>query len=124
MEALKNNQIEEQELFNAALFGLRKQGQPSMVVGGPAYRAPNGCKCAVGHILSDEEYNQDMESKVVARLVMNRQFPERLVPHVYLLQQLQDAHDCDYCERDVFEWEKAMQQIAKERGLVYAPVQQ
>jgi hypothetical protein len=86
---------------------------------GPAYRGLNGTKCAVGHILTDAEYNPFWESKVIARIAEIGQLPARLVPHRALLVQLQDAHDTEYCEQDRDEWEKAMEQIAKEHGLHY-----
>jgi len=55
------------------------------------YRGPKGRKCAIGHLISDDEYDEKMESSSV-NWYHFRRFeisPDRRA----LLAQLQDIHD-------------------------------
>ena len=59
-----------QEMFDTALEGLRKQGEPSMnTYGGCLFRGPFNNKCAVGMLILDEEYNPDMEHYSLDKVV-------------------------------------------------------
>lgn len=65
------------------------------------YRAPDGNKCAVGCMLTDAEYNPSMDDygpsfsngNDVYGIEQRDLLPERLVPFVDLLAELQNAHD-------------------------------
>ncbi len=78
-----------QEIFNQAYLGLKSQGfQKSMNTGvdgigiSCAYRGENGLKCAVGHLLQDEEYDSLYEGTSVDGLCrgtfVNEEFSEEL----------------------------------------------
>lgn len=76
-----------QELFDRAVQGILTQGCPSFLVeksygipsGGCAYRGVNGSKCAIGHLLTDEqikEYNikegsspEEFPSKLISEFI-------------------------------------------------------
>lgn len=55
------------------------------------YRGPKGRKCAVGHLISDDEYDEEMESSLIGshRFGKFKISPDRRA----LLAQLQDIHD-------------------------------
>ena len=51
-----------QEAFNKSVLGVVAQGRPSIENGFCLYRAPNGCKCALGHLIADEHYHPGLEN--------------------------------------------------------------
>jgi hypothetical protein len=51
-----------QELFDFAAEKLLVQGCKSFELGTCRYRGPNGTKCAIGHMVSDEKYHPTFES--------------------------------------------------------------
>lgn len=98
----------EQEIFDAAVNGLAKQGFERSVGthnnGACAYRGEFGMKCAIGHVLSDE----DLQTKNGSYEGTLRELPERAkhrlgievldtevldTPRFNFLCQLQMAHD-------------------------------
>jgi hypothetical protein len=95
-----------QEMFNKACLGVIKQGGPSVQTNPNteglmcSYLAPSGSKCAVGHLMTEEEL------KVMGRFKGAVQdlaegwadclpFPEWLVgdENLDFLSHLQDTHD-------------------------------
>ena len=85
-----------QDAFNAAFLGLRAQDfelsrRPD---GGCVYRGPRNLRCAVGHMIPDAVYIEDIEDCRAAHLVRN--FPQ-LASHLLLepdfLEELQTVHD-------------------------------
>ena len=84
-----------QELFNQVVTAIVKQGRSSHGISGCLYRSPSGLRCAVGHVLRDDEYTPDMEGKEAPNIL-----PERLVQFSDLLLGLQGAHDDNYDEPD------------------------
>lgn len=90
-------EITEQEIFNKVWLGMKSQDfQKSMhpIYGDLcAYRGEFVRKCAVGHLLSDEEYLPEMEGKSVEVLLEEGLLPERWIPWVRMLKLLQQAHD-------------------------------
>lgn len=53
-----------QDIFDAAYKGLASQGfkqSKSPNAGGCAYRGEDGLRCAVGHLIADENYNEGLE---------------------------------------------------------------
>lgn len=97
--------MEAQEIFDTVVRHLIKQGRPAMAPKVPTpndpskttcvYRAPGGLKCAYGVLLHDDEYRPffDLETMSVESLHNRGLLPSRHIPHVRLLQALQDAHD-------------------------------
>lgn len=69
--------MNKQELFQQSVTKLFNQGKPSIrndirnLDGGPAcaYRGGNGLKCAIGHLIPDENYDQKMEAKSIDALL-------------------------------------------------------
>ena len=127
-----------QEIFDKSVFGLRGQGGPSFVIDDRGdincrYRAPNGRKCAVGHVISDADYDGQFEGRVAAGL------PTQLVKYLggpHLIGDLQAAHDEEVvrvryqCKKaskpfDDSKWlrffEARAQVVAECHGLVYTP---
>lgn len=51
----------EQEAFDIALAGLRKQGKPSKNNYSCLYRGPDGTRCAVGFLMPDELYKPEYD---------------------------------------------------------------
>lgn len=92
--------LTKQEAFNLAYRGLKSQGFKSSTILGTiscVYRHPDGLKCAVGHIMTDEEYrpNFDEHSGVTAATVarlLNWQIVDEPF-QVDFLTRLQEVHD-------------------------------
>lgn len=61
--------------------------------GNCVYRTEDGRGCAVGCLLTDDEYDPVMEGSPVSALKGVGLLPDRLVPHILLLAQLQALHD-------------------------------
>ena len=55
------NYKDNKELALYILNRLKEQGKPSFSDGTCQYRAKDGCKCAVGHIIPDDYYLPEME---------------------------------------------------------------
>jgi hypothetical protein len=80
------------------------------------YRGPNGTKCAVGHLIPDEIYNDDMEGLNVKSLSGIDGVPEYFRDNKILkfLSDLQMLHD------DIDSWHnirKSLKKFAKNRKL-------
>lgn len=108
------NTLTEQEVFTQVVTHLLTQGKPAFdSTGQCAYRGTEGSMCAVGCIITDEEYNPGMEGQNVYDLLGDGLFPERLREHVVLLGKLQNIHDnCGY-----YSWPRLLEQLANERRL-------
>ena len=94
--------ISRAEVFNYVIDHLRRQGALSMT--GPsffsaacAYRGAGGAMCAVGALITDDEYNPEWENERVCDLLEKNLLPPalaaRLKPHEEMLQELQNFHD-------------------------------
>lgn len=81
-----------QAMFNKAVEGLASQGfkQAELPNGGCAYRAPNGAKCALGHLISDAEYKPAFEGHDVYTLESELPWIRRNADE---LDDLQFCHD-------------------------------
>src|SRR5215510_14994918 len=58
------------------------------------YRTPDGLKCAVGCLITDEEYRPDMEGKTILLLCELGWLHQRFLDHINFLCDLQRVHDC------------------------------
>lgn len=78
-----------QEIFNLVWDHLITKASPKSMEGDEClYRGPNGTKCAVGALVTDEE------CKHWGALGVRRvRLPARLQKHELLLLELQTAHD-------------------------------
>lgn len=63
-----------QEIFNKAYIGIRDQGFVRSVVGlhSCKYRGENGAKCAFGHLIPEEEYDEILEGHPAYYLLSNK----------------------------------------------------
>ena len=83
-----------QEIFDTVVQHLASMKEQAVYDDKCSYRTPTGERCAVGVLLSDDEVphlNGD-----VAQLHSRGVLPERLVPHIALLGNLQHVHDDDW----------------------------
>ena len=79
-----------QAVFDRAVAGLAAQKfQPSVNGSGCSYRGEGGRKCAVGHLIDDDEYLPSMEGKSAMDLLGG---PSSNPVHSFVAQ-LQRAHD-------------------------------
>jgi len=81
------------------------------------YRGKNGTKCAVGCLITDEEYKREMEGNDVTALNRLGLLPERLIPHLELLSEMQAVHDSFGTSR----WEFWFATITQRLNPVYTP---
>lgn len=111
-----------QEIFNAVAAHLLKQGKRALMVPGRdrcAYRAPDGCKCAVGRLIPDELYSPAFENWGVERVLNNSpELSELFLEDLNLLTALQSTHDCSFVE----EWPRVLRYTAERYGLSSAVV--
>lgn len=99
---MTEEKLSKQEIFNQAYLGLKAQGfKRSMQEGESelycAYRGENGMKCAVGHLLTDEEaagLGNGSVSFVRAQLPSRlRNAKDVFDDSLVFLSHLQNAHD-------------------------------
>lgn len=108
-----------QEAFTRVVLHLRRQGrQSSDGIAGCAYRSKDGLRCAIGVLITDEFYTEDMEGFCVADI---RETLCSALPGVNfdLLRDLQDAHDKPNEQDDALGiWEKEWHHIALKHDLI------
>lgn len=109
-----------QEVFDKVYAHLLTQNAKSTNGAGQCrYRGENNRSCAVGCLITDQEYQPSMDGEPFAdghRLDMtsvqylnaHKLLPERLVPHLPLLKSLQNIHDSD----DVNLWKDSLATFA------------
>lgn len=109
-----------QEVFDKVIKGLIEQGQKSFSQHKCFYRleTDNGClKCAVGLLIPDDEYDEKMETKVVAAIYefdsLSEETRELLETHLDLLGDMQYIHDF----REVEEWPISFKNLANQLDL-------
>jgi hypothetical protein len=119
-----------QELFDAVVAHLRKQGVKSLLTqeqslklfvppGTCAYLSFDGNKCAAGGLLLSEEYSPNLEGKnVLAVMDMVPSFKARIgYSNCNLLNDLRLVHD----RHEVGAWEYYFEKVAQEHHLTYTP---
>lgn len=84
-----------QEVFDTVVRHLHTQGKQAYDDGGCRYRTDDGLRCAVGCLISDEEYVLNMEGNTVALLLDEGLATPVMQEHYDLLRELQDVHDDD-----------------------------
>ena len=93
-----------QKFFEQAVKGLLAQGVasrghiPGYSKYNCMYRAPDGCKCAIGMCISDNAYNTIIETTTVMAVcvqdaLVNSGWTLGLVCNTQFLSDLQDCHD-------------------------------
>lgn len=123
--------MDNQTIFDAVINHLVKQGVQSRseeyVIGGAgkcAYRNGAGLSCAVGCLISDEDYRENMDSDDDTTIgdVLNNHphLPEYFYVHRDLLSDLQQLHDTfsEFSLNDDLFVEN-VEQIGKDHNLNY-----
>ena len=92
--------MDTQQILNFCVKKIVEQGGPSMDQSDSCrYRGPNGAKCAIGHLIGDDEYLPAFEGNTVLALSRNysdikfKNFDLTDCEVRILLVQLQEAHD-------------------------------
>lgn len=84
----------EQEIFDKVAVALIDQGKRSVSKSGACrYRGPNGLKCAIGILISDDMYRKDIEQTDVVDIIDKRVLPREYSKFIPFLDDLQSAHD-------------------------------
>ncbi len=107
---------ERDKLFCHIADAMLRQGRQSVDDNGMCvYRGPGGLRCAVGHLIADEEYSLAMEGLSVEALAKRSLPPKRLMPYESMLCRLQNIHDL--YDVDTFGW--MLEKLAFELGIDY-----
>jgi hypothetical protein len=96
-----------QAAFDTATAAIIKQGKRSVSYGGTCqYRGPDGMKCAVGHLMTDEQIARHHISNSATAFSFKIPLMQELIPGLNdqdeievarsFLAELQDAHDLAY----------------------------
>ena len=118
-----------QRIYEYALKHIRKQGKPAVISPGGTcvYRAEDGCVCAVGAMLTDEQIaTQGIRNDQAVSTAREKFSPligaDRTGKKMDLLVALQRAHDASSRAGDFLSvFEAKMQKVADEFGLKYGP---
>lgn len=116
-----------QEIFDTVAKHLFAQGKPALDdYGACVYRGENGMRCAVGCLITDEEYSLDMEYKS-AKTVVRDWGIEAIHPGSFdLAESLQKVHDYEKDDDGYTPWNdtgtmrNALRNVAVEYGLNYS----
>ncbi len=87
------------DVFNHVVEHLRKQGCQSLFSQKNmcAYRGDGGTMCAVGALITDEEYSPSMENNSISVLfekdLLHPDLKKRVEPNLKMLSELQVLHD-------------------------------
>lgn len=110
-----------QEIFNIVALHLFNQQAGSFDENYEhcLYRNDDGLKCAIGCLIPDEKYSEDMEGDSSENIpfftvedLLTFPFMEPYKGHSDLLNALQDAHDSCSCDPDEF-WDECKPQLIK-----------
>ncbi len=83
-----------QEIFDKSVRGIIEQGGPSVDERSACvYRGPGEKKCAIGHVIDDGDYCEELEGKNCGELFEFWGHDHPLYEHNHLLHELQSAHD-------------------------------
>lgn len=113
-----------QQIFDYVVDKLRKQNRKSMNIepgsdeGVCVYRSDDGCKCAAGHLIGDDEYTPKMEGMVffgVESVFENLFESPPSEEQNQLIGSLQSVHD----STEVSEWEEGFKTVSIRYGLTY-----
>ena len=94
--------MNKQQTFDKVCRAVLRQGEPSRSDYRCMYRGPRGLKCAVGHLIEDDEYKKSWDRASPAgvhQLEDLRSLMESKGHDIDLLRSLQIAHDTVYFGR-------------------------
>lgn len=114
-----------QEIFEKAVNGIFAQGQLAIKPGSCMYYDyDTGCKCAIGHLVSDEDAKtlEDNWAGSGINSIYNTPVIEKYFKYIsnddiYFLSRLQDAHDEAYSELNI---ESARMESFKKNVIAFA----
>lgn len=108
-----------QEIFNKVSSCLLKQMEKSISLKGCAYRGDGGLKCAIGHLIPDKEYKEELEGRTIISLFET--FPA-MMERIGLsrndkafLDSLQGIHDSN----NPCDWEERLRDFAYVHNLIF-----
>lgn len=110
--------MNKQEIFDKVYMELLKQKVPSMHNGRCLYRGPNGTKCAIGHLIPDELYDE------IFNRVSLLYLPQKVKNHIGIEEDpdffgsLQGAHDV-FLNIGLDYWHNKMKMVAKDFNLQF-----
>lgn len=108
---------EAQQIFNKVSRHLLTQGETSVDEDGEClYRGPGGLRCAVGCLIADEHYTEDMEGNSVNDIRLRTALKASgidVICHYSLLRALQILHD----RWSPSGWRQELRLVALEFGL-------
>lgn len=109
-----------QEVFDQVATHLLTQNQKSLTTKGCAYRGENNLMCAAGCLISDEEYNHEMDNpgdKLENGTSWSELVDVEYAPpnHRILIGTLQTCHDL----MEPHQWEDELAGIAIANGLEF-----
>ena len=90
---MKLTKTKKQKFFNTSYAGLRDQGFNMSEDFSCMYRSDNGRRCALGFLIPDDKYNQNIEGSgpgEVAHLIVGDDFDSDVVK---FFEDLQVCHD-------------------------------
>lgn len=88
-----------QRLFDFIVEAIRNQGGQSLLLNGPSacrYRGKGGRKCAAGHLIPDDKYNEKIECANVAigthpySLFLSMGYPDTKIRFIRAMQLVHD----------------------------------
>ena len=107
--------MRKKQVFRTVAEHLLKQKIRSVYKDECLYRAPQGLSCAIGCLISDEHYSEDLEGNQVdlpeVREAVSKSLGQPVTARdVGMLQDLQDLHDFGTVES----WERRLDELAGE----------
>lgn len=118
---------EAQDIFDYVAEHLIRQGRAAMMPSKLslreticAYRSEDGCSCAVGCLIADDEYSPNMERMGIESLVHvfeGSPAIQRFLPNKTLLSRLQGVHDSFLKALGIEATKKELARVAEEFGL-------
>ncbi len=110
-----------QEIFDKVAAHLLTQNARSYYEMSCRYRGPNGLRCAVGCLITDEAFKYELEGQSASNTMVKNALKKSLgmtrmtVKTVGLLMRLQSIHDCNTPES----WEQELKNEAAHHGLQF-----
>lgn len=112
--------FDRQKAFDTALNGLRNQGRRSLGGIGCRYRGKGGAKCAIGFLIPDDRYSEDIEGKSADHDIIIEAVDASFDDGSFLWGLQRDLHDM--LLDDLGGLEGAAREFAREWGLQYTPL--
>jgi hypothetical protein len=117
---MKFEDMTRDELFCYVADALLRQGRRSIGKDGQcSYRGMDGLRCAIGHLIMDDQYNPSMEDDGI--LDLSNKYPglSWMQQHISLLVMLRYLHDV----YDTAEWREELMRLAETEEIgYYAPI--